>query len=673
MSFLAPLFLWLLPLTAIPLIIHLLNRRNVITIDFSTLRFLKLLERESIRKLQLLQLLLLILRTIIILLLILMITRPVVKGIFNLQNSSESALHAVILDDSFSMRGNIDIIRNAAQNILIQIPDKNQLIWININAGVQFKGLKEDLPPLDDLLDFTYHAGTIMEALYTFDQNIEGDFTSKEVYILTDAQYSAIETIDNYPELLESLHSYALISPPLENNLSITQLNILNEILVPNHQIGIEVNMQNNGVSDIENVLLQLIINDMIVGQQLISLTAGSSKYFWFKTVLPNTGLFTGMVELDGDDKVGDNRFYFNLNIPDKHKIAIINKSQETSYYIKASLDALNKSGESLNISEYLNLYDNNLKLHEQDVVFIMDPDNLQNIMDSKIESYLYNGGHIILFPNLDSDASAFKYIQNITADILNNYDALVKNILSDNSFQEIDAGSIQSDEIQNLFTSGEGSNRNIKLFTYLQLPFDPEHSIMQLNDGSPVWNRYTIQNGILDVFGFAVNLKWTNFPIKGAFLPFTNFLLYSQALNSNTLYHNIGDDWNQILTEYYATTLYHVQPDGSREIVVSDENNSLSIHSLNSPGYHSLQTANFEIGTAAVNIPASELKSPLVSIDDLKEYMPEDMKIIPMEADIQTEIRQARIGVELWRYFLYAVIVCLIIEMILSNAKKQR
>ena len=131
MSFLAPFFLWLLPLTVIPLIIHLLNRRNVITIDFSTLRFLKLLERESIRKLQLLQLLLLILRTIIILLLILMITRPVVKGIFNLQNSSESALHAVILDDSFSMKGNKNTIQNSAYRILEQIPDKNQLIWIN--------------------------------------------------------------------------------------------------------------------------------------------------------------------------------------------------------------------------------------------------------------------------------------------------------------------------------------------------------------------------------------------------------------------------------------------------------------------------------------------------------------------------------------------------------------
>ena len=55
------------------------------------------------------------------------------------------------------------------------------------------------------------------------------------------------------------------------------------------------------------------------------------------------------------------------------------------------------------------------------------------------------------------------------------------------------------------------------------------------------------------------------------------------------------------------------------------------------------------------------------------KEYMTKDMKIIPIDADVQTEIRQARIGFELWRYFLYAVIVLLMIEMILSNAKIQR
>ena len=156
MSFLTPIFLWLLPLVAIPLIIHLLNRRNLITIDFSTLRFLKLLERESIRKLQLLQLLLLILRTIIIICIIFMITRPVITSMFNIQNTGESSLHAIILDDSFSIKGNEEHIQQTVYKILAQVPDNNQLLWINTISGLQYKGLKEDIPKIDNLCKATF-------------------------------------------------------------------------------------------------------------------------------------------------------------------------------------------------------------------------------------------------------------------------------------------------------------------------------------------------------------------------------------------------------------------------------------------------------------------------------------------------------------------------------------
>ena len=192
MSFLTPFFLWLLPLTAIPLIIHLLNRRNLITIDFSTLRFLKLLEKESIRKLQILQILLLILRTIIILCIVMMISRPVINGIFNLQNSGESALHAIVLDDSFSMAGSRDHVQNTVRKILNQIPDKNQLIWINTNSGLQFKGLREDIPPIESLVKSSFLGESLINSLNILAVNSEGKFTSKELYILTDGQYLSL-------------------------------------------------------------------------------------------------------------------------------------------------------------------------------------------------------------------------------------------------------------------------------------------------------------------------------------------------------------------------------------------------------------------------------------------------------------------------------------------------
>ena len=165
MSFLTPFFLWLLPLTVIPLIIHLLNRRNLITIDFSTLKFLKLLEKESIRKLQVLQILLLILRTIIILCIVMMISRPVINGIFNLQNSGESALHAIILDDSFSIKGNEVHIKKTVDEILEQVPDNNQLLWINTISGLQYKGLREDIPNISNFCKTTFQSGSLINAI----------------------------------------------------------------------------------------------------------------------------------------------------------------------------------------------------------------------------------------------------------------------------------------------------------------------------------------------------------------------------------------------------------------------------------------------------------------------------------------------------------------------------
>ena len=98
-----------------------------------------------------------------------------------------------------------------------------------------------------------------------------------------------------------------------------------------------------------------------------------------------------------------------------------------------------------------------------------------------------------------------------------------------------------------------------------------------------------------------------------------------------------------------------------------------LSIHSLNLPGYHVLQSEGYSLDKSAVNIAEYELNSNLINIDDMSSIISENMIIMPMNKNILSNIQDARIGIELWRYFLYATILLLIFEMILSNAKKQR
>ena len=91
--------------------------------------------------------------------------------------------------------------------------------------------------------------------------------------------------------------------------MSIGPQNHLMTIEDLNNEIDINVLVNNVGIINKENVLLQLIINNASVGQQLISLNTSSSKTFHFKTSLPNPGSYSCMVELDNDHKLDDNRF----------------------------------------------------------------------------------------------------------------------------------------------------------------------------------------------------------------------------------------------------------------------------------------------------------------------------------------------------------------------------
>ena len=104
MAFLNPLILFGLAAAAIPLIIHLFNFRKPKRVDFSSLAFLRELEKRTMRRVRIKQWLLLLLRTLAIVCLVLAFARPtktsVWEGVFG--ERSPTAM-AVVIDNSLSM------------------------------------------------------------------------------------------------------------------------------------------------------------------------------------------------------------------------------------------------------------------------------------------------------------------------------------------------------------------------------------------------------------------------------------------------------------------------------------------------------------------------------------------------------------------------------------------
>ena len=103
MSFLNPSALIALAAVSIPILIHLLNLRKIKKVEFSTLMFLKEIQKSKMRRIKLKQLLLLLFRIMAIIFLVLSFSKPVYEGYAgNNANSSKSAA-LIFMDDSFSM------------------------------------------------------------------------------------------------------------------------------------------------------------------------------------------------------------------------------------------------------------------------------------------------------------------------------------------------------------------------------------------------------------------------------------------------------------------------------------------------------------------------------------------------------------------------------------------
>ncbi|MCA8943044.1 MAG: BatA domain-containing protein, partial [Planctomycetes bacterium] len=92
--------LWLLPLAAIPIVIHLLNRRRFQTVRWAAMEFLLAAAKRNRRRMRMEQWLILTLRTLAVLLLVLLVARPEFDG--SLLGRAR-AHHIVCLDDSASM------------------------------------------------------------------------------------------------------------------------------------------------------------------------------------------------------------------------------------------------------------------------------------------------------------------------------------------------------------------------------------------------------------------------------------------------------------------------------------------------------------------------------------------------------------------------------------------
>ena len=221
-GFLNPLWLWALPAAALPLILHLVARRQPPTVPFPAVRYLQQVTRDHQRRLKLQHWLLLLVRTLLVLALILAAAGPTVAR-DGLSGHAPAAM-VVVLDNSPSS-GSVtdgtpvlDGLRAAARAVLDKATTEDA-VWLMTSDGTarrapidELRAAVESLTPSEVRMDLGVALSQARDLLANADR-------PAEVVMLSDLQESALSAADVAVPVVVGLPD--LVPPP---NLGIAVL-----------------------------------------------------------------------------------------------------------------------------------------------------------------------------------------------------------------------------------------------------------------------------------------------------------------------------------------------------------------------------------------------------------------------------------------------------------------
>ena len=660
MSFLANIFLWLLPFISIPLIIHLLNRRKVVEIPFGNIQFLNQLKTDSIRRINILQWLLLIVRTLIILLVILMMARPILKGYYpSLKVNPESSLSIIFVDNSFSMHGAYGdksrekLIIQSYNKLLASFDDNSWVAIISSSDGLLYHGMKSGLPNLNPFFKIQDSSAQLLFHLETMKEKFSTKILNKELFVISDGQSTLMENID-YDDI-NDWKIYFILLEQMESNLKINKVFITNSVLTIDKPLEVCVQIENNGLSAVLNKPVNLFVNNVNVGIQNISLDSKYKKNIYFKTTLPKYGSNIIKASIFKDDNLKDNDYYLNAFIPQEINILSVFENINNCDYVFNALKSINSKNFILN-HEKVSIKDFNLKsLIDYDAVILYDYSIFESLYNI-FEEYLHKNKHLIILPDLGNSIESLYAIMDINNEegkYINLESGYYDKILYQDFFEK-----------QNIFTDDKDF---LKVFKYIKQPINQSSKIF-INKSYSFWDRIPVFNSQVDIFYSSFHLSWNELPVRGIFIQFLKELFYSN-LNMASYNSSIGEEVSFELNnlDYAKKNIIHESPLGMKSSIVLD-NNIVNFSDFLNTGVHNFYNKSKDIiHSIAVNASDLELTSDFLIEEEVQSNR-ENIYFLNIDSDFSSSVIKAREGYEVWRYILLIICLLVFLEMFLSN-----
>ena len=582
MSFLFPNILWGLFGLTIPIIIHLYNLRKSKTLEFSSIQHIQALEKNSIKRLKIVQWILILLRMGIIASLILMFSGPLLISETIWIPSKKESTAVIIIDNSASMsvkNDNLTFLDQAKEKIPKILSSFDGLVnlkviqtnpYLELYSGIVEEGSNLDYK--DWKVDHSNGKDNLWNLVDSLLSTLDMSLPNKEFFILSDFQFEPPRSLKNR---IKDLRFYALSSSSLNENIAITDISLMDQVKMPNDLLKLNTKIENMGKNEIRNLPVELYLNKERVGQIVSNFKINTIKDFSFQVYPGKGGVVSGKIEIPVDNFSLDNKQTFEINIPDQISCKVIASSDNGLFIIKTILESISGEEEFLDLELKLMSEIERIYLDETDVLILEDPLIIEPSAIESIKRFLNEGGSILWFAGEN-----YKNInEQITSNLLlPNYEDQI--ILNDKSYLTVKVVDrknplLQDFNIRNLESSLP------KIFRYNSIIPKKDHSlILNLNNNDPFLLNIPIYGSEIYFFTSPLDLKWNDFTMKGLLIPLIHRLLILSATNElNTQLIEVNEPKIISLTKELINKKWSIKlPSGRKILVIPEYSNEVIV-----------------------------------------------------------------------------------------------
>lgn len=688
MMFLNPAVLIGLAAASIPVILHLLNLRKLKRIEFSTLRFLKELQKQRIRKLRMKQWLLLALRVLAVVFLVLAFARPALEEVsISGITSAAKTTSVIIIDDSPSMavigKGGsyLNQAKAAAMSVINRMKEGDEA------AVILLSDLFGDPPTLvssTDELKKQIENAEVSAVSGTLESGIgkaarllgESRNFNKELYIFSDFQKSRLDvsgTPADYAVQLNNQMRVFLMQPETVTitNASVSAINLNTSLFEKGKTVSVTADIRNHSSSSIGRTVSLFLAGERIA-QKNVTVDAEQILPVELEGRIGAAGYLEITVALDEDAVPGDDRRTSVVYVPEKTTVMILSDTESDTRFLKLALQAA-AGASSMEILTASMIQAHSLDYRNLSCVVLVGSEQFP--VGKRLQEFVENGGGLVIFPGNNSSLVRFNAMLS----------ALGLPAAGELKQQEKGIGFGQPELTHPLFAGlfGQGEKKQFEspdVYRYFPVTLKGVgKTVIPLLGGNVFLSEFKRGNGKILFYAAAPTAEASSMPLKSIFVPLMVKSVLYAAAQELPEYATLTGDEIVIPSGSVSGQMKVVQPDGAIEVIPSDavSGGFLRYRNTRLQGNYAFFNGAVPLAVIPVNLPPAESETEYLTSDEVSTVLQKygSQALVYTAADgagLEQAMQRVRFGSELWRVFLLAALICLMLELMISRTAKK-